>query len=234
MQSAATRDRSSLLRRSLEAPAPSAGRILALHSNGGDADELVPLCRWALPRLDLCAAQAPCSGNPLLSSGNGGGKWAPYTGYGWYRLDAEGEPEPTSFADALGAVERLALELRERPGPLHLLGYREGGTLALGLAALTPELFDSVVALAAELPRVLCGKAVGRPPPILLVHGAGARPAGTVQTFSARGRSPETDEVRGAEERPIELVPQLWDWLERSVRPAEGGSRGARRFHGSH
>ncbi len=167
--------KSQLVRRRIDPQAPC-GALLALHSNGADANELLDLCRRAAPRFTLCAAQAPRSRNPLLSSGSGGERWAAYVGYEWYRVDPADRPEPVTFGDSLWQVEQLGLELRAEGGPVHVIGHREGAAVALAAAAVSPGLFDSVVAIAGGIPDVPGwdpGTIEGRPPTLRLEEGEG-------------------------------------------------------------
>jgi len=150
--------RSQLLRREVRASGGErCGTVLALHSDGADSRELLPLCAALRGHFDVLAPQASRSRNPFLSSAPPDDpRWRAYAGFSWFRRDDAGRPEPASFGDSLWQVQQLVLELREQGvGPVVLIGYREGGTLALGAALALPDLLDGVVAidgLAPEIP----------------------------------------------------------------------------------
>ena len=149
--------RSQLLRRELSATAAArCGTLLALHSDGADASELLPLCLALGGGYDVLAPQAARSRNPFLSSASPDDRrWRAYAGFSWFRRDDAGRVEPASFGDSLWQVEQLVLELLERgDGPLHVIGYRDGATLALGAALALPDLLDGVVAIDGEFPEI--------------------------------------------------------------------------------
>ncbi len=148
---------SQLLRRELRATgARSEATLLALHSDGADASELLPLCAALGAGLDVLAPQASRSRNPFLSSASPDDpRWRAYVGYSWFRRDEAGRPEPASFGDSLWQIEQLVLELLERgENPVYLVGYREGATLALGAALALPELLGGVVAIDGTYPEI--------------------------------------------------------------------------------
>jgi predicted esterase len=149
--------RSQLLRRELRATgAARSGTLLALHSDGTDAAELLPLCAALGSDFDVLAPQAARSRNPFLSSASPDDpRWRAYAGFSWFRRDDAGHPEPASFGDSLWQVEQLVLERIERgDSPLYLVGFRDGATLALGAALALPELLDGVVAIDGEWPLI--------------------------------------------------------------------------------
>ena len=150
--------RSQLLRRELSATAAArCGTLLALHSDGADASELLPLCLALGGGYDVLAPQASRSRNPFLSSASPDDpRWRAYAGFSWFRRDDLGRVEPASFGDSLWQVEQLVLELLERvDGPLYVIGYRDGATLALGAALALPDLLDGVVAIDGEFPEII-------------------------------------------------------------------------------
>jgi len=149
--------RSQLLRRELRATGVDRkGTLLALHSDGADAGELLPLCAALGSDFDVVAAQAARSRNPFLSSASPDDpRWRAYAGFSWFRRDDAGRPEPASFGDSLWQVEQLVLERVERgDSPLYLVGYRDGATLALGAALALPDLLDGVIAIEGDWPLI--------------------------------------------------------------------------------
>ncbi len=149
--------RSQLVRRERAASgAASRGTLVALHSDGADSSELLPLCAELGAEFDVLAPHASRSRNPFLSSASpDDSRWRSYAGFSWFRRDDAGRPEPASFGDSLWQVQQLLLELHERgAGPVTLLGYREGATLALGAALALPELIDAVIAIDGAAPEI--------------------------------------------------------------------------------
>ncbi len=147
---------SQLLRREIRATFSRRGTLVALHSDGADARELVPLCGACAGAFDVLAPQAARSRNPFLSSAPPDDpRWRDYAGYAWFRRDDAGRPEPSSFGDSLWQIEQLVLECEERRAePIGLLGFREGATLALGAALAFPQRLDFVVAIDGERPEI--------------------------------------------------------------------------------
>jgi predicted esterase len=142
--------RSKLVRRiERTSAAHAAGWIVALHADGADAGELVPLCRAVAPAYHRCALQAPRSRNPLLGTGHvpDDGGWGPYRGYSWFRRDDRGRAEPASLADSLRQLELIVEELRTAP---ILLGRAEGATLALAAATHLGRRLAGVIAIGGE------------------------------------------------------------------------------------
>ena len=149
--------RSQLLRRELRATSRErCGTLLALHSDGADSSELLPLCAALRADFDVLAPQASRSRNPFLSSAPPDDpRWRAYAGFSWFRRDAADRPEPASFGDSLWQLEQLVLELLEQGvGPVVLVGFREGATLALGAALALPELLLGVVAIDGVAPEI--------------------------------------------------------------------------------
>ena len=132
------------------------GTLVALHSEGADAAELLPLCEALGGKFDVLAPQASRSRNPFLASAPPDDpRWRAYAGFSWFRRDEAGLPEPASFGDSLWQVQQLLLELHERgSSPVFLIGHREGATLALGAALALPELLDGVVAIDGAAPEI--------------------------------------------------------------------------------
>jgi predicted esterase len=143
--------RCQLVRRQLGARG-SAGVLVALHADGADSGELVPLYESLGLPLELVAPQAPRAQSPFHSSPPPDEpRWRGYGGYSWFRRDAAGRPEPASFGDSLGQLEALVAELT---APVYLLGHGEGASLALGAALAFPESLAGVVALGGSPPMI--------------------------------------------------------------------------------
>jgi len=132
------------------------GTVVPLHADGADSSELVTLCESLFPECDVVAPQGPRARDPFHSSAAPADpRWGAYSGYSWFRRDDLGRPEPASFGDSLAQLESLARELHAAGrAPLHLVGRREGATLALGAALAFPELLASIVALEGTAPEI--------------------------------------------------------------------------------
>lgn len=76
-------------------------------------------------------------------------------GYYWFLGPFE-RPELSTLGDGLHHLERLLLSLNEETGKrVALAGYGEGGTIALLIALIWPELISGVAALDGPLPLTL-------------------------------------------------------------------------------
>jgi pimeloyl-ACP methyl ester carboxylesterase len=82
-------------------------------------------------------------------------RWAGVTRHGhvysWYLSDHTGAIDPVSFCDSLRQLEAFLIEESAR-SPVLVIGKGQGAAMALGLAALWPEMIVGVVAL--EPPRI--------------------------------------------------------------------------------
>jgi predicted esterase len=147
------------------------GTVIPLHADGADSSELLGLCESLLPECDVVAPQGPRARDPFHSSAAPDDpRWREYAGFSWFRRDDSGRPEPASFGDSLAQLESLARELHaEGRAPLHLVGRREGATLALGAALAFPELLASVIALEGAAPEIPGWSDVRAAPPELFV-----------------------------------------------------------------
>jgi AcrR family transcriptional regulator len=110
--------RSLLVHRESGCP-PSATRprgvFVTLHGAGGDASELVALCRAAQPDFALRAAQAARPRNPMAS---GSALCPGYEGFIWFRVQEDGRPDPATFEDSRRQVEAFLRDTLDRVGPL--------------------------------------------------------------------------------------------------------------------
>ena len=85
------------------------------------------------PRLDRVALRAP------LRIGPGAYRWFDYALAQDGSVTIDAAEEATSFAGLVASME----ELRSRPGPLAVLGYSQGGMMALSLLRARPDLLDA-------------------------------------------------------------------------------------------
>lgn len=76
----------------------------------------------------------------------------PLMGWSWYPLDRPGVPEPAGVDAAVDAVLRWIGRLEVAPTSIGLLGFSQGGSLALQLLRAAPERFRYAVTLAGFVP----------------------------------------------------------------------------------
>ena len=144
--------------------APSATMVL-LHGYGAHEGDLITLAPMLDPRLRAIGLRAPL---PL-----------PWGGYAWYPLVPRGteidfDPDAVDAAVALaaGEVERIA---QEDGRPPILLGFSQGGGIALSIALTRPELCSAVLAMSAVPPMVSAAKRAPRERlralPVFAAHG---------------------------------------------------------------
>lgn len=121
------------------------GTVIGLHDADARLSEAMPLFRNMVRGKRLIVPRS------ARWSGYGdGGR------YSWFSSMSPPLVEPIGFGDSLIQLEALALEYAtgaERPDTV-LLGMGQGGSIALCLAALWPELFKGVVAVNALWPDV--------------------------------------------------------------------------------
>jgi pimeloyl-ACP methyl ester carboxylesterase len=109
-------------------------------------------------------------------------------GYYWF-LGAHERPELSTLGDGLYHLEKLLLAMT-KDAPVTLVGVREGGTMALTLALVWPDLISGVASLGGVVPTSLDSLPVSLQPldglPILLADN-GTDLATTVITLIERG-----------------------------------------------
>ena len=131
----------------LRSPQPLTERsplLVLLHGKGADENDLFALARYLDPRFTIISLRAPHEMAPGY--------------YRWYeRFDS---PQGSVFDEAEIRVSRLWLlqQLDEAlqatgadPTQVHLLGFSQGGAMALALALTAPQKLRSVVSIAGRL-----------------------------------------------------------------------------------
>ena len=129
--------------------------VIALHGNAEDAPQGLDLGRELFPDDLIVAPSSPRPMDPRY-----GDTRAAHERKLWFFVQG-GFIEPTLFGETLRQVElllhdhvdRLTADAAKDPG-VWLIGRAEGGTLALALAAVWPELVDGVIAIDAVWPDV--------------------------------------------------------------------------------
>ena len=96
-------------------------------------------------------------------------------GYYWFLGDLD-RPELSTLGDGLSHLERLLLTLNEETGQrIVLVGQGEGGSIALLISLVWPELIAGVASIDGPLPSTTAGLPVETKPvtglPVLLVDG---------------------------------------------------------------
>lgn len=115
--------------------------VVLLHDRYRDHDELDALARdlAATHRVVAVRSARTQMENTLIK------------GYYWFLGPFE-RPELSTLGDGLHHLERLLLQLTEGGGKVHLAGIGEGGTMALIMALVWPDLVASVASLDGPLP----------------------------------------------------------------------------------
>ena len=151
-------------------PQAEAGRlhptIVALHGRGSHEGDLIGLADYLDPRLAWVSPRAP-----LRLQG----------GYEWYRLEAVGVPEQSSFAAALDTaaefVRAAVAAYPIDPARVYLLGFSQGGMVAYALTLTQPALMAGMIAHSSYLPLAALQATATLAPagvagkPILALHG---------------------------------------------------------------
>ena len=141
----------SFLRNGPEAPRRL---VVALHGNAEDAPQGLALGRRLFPNDLVVAPSSPRPMDPRYGS-----SISAHERKLWFFVQG-GFVEPTLFGETLRQVELLLHDHVEQltagvaDPEVWLVGRAEGGTLALALAAVWPELVDGVIALDAVWPEV--------------------------------------------------------------------------------
>lgn len=122
------------------------GTVIALHGANSHLDQLVPMASALGPGFRIVAAEAARGVYEAFE----------IVGHTWFGVTEDGHPEPAGFGDSLYQVEQFLYDVRERHRPprLLLLGYEQGGTIALAIAQLAPEFVTGVISVCGGLPEV--------------------------------------------------------------------------------
>jgi polyhydroxybutyrate depolymerase len=137
--------------------APDQGLIVALHGRGASAAEM-----QAMTGLEVPAAAA---GYAVVYPDAVDGAWGDDT---FTTPDRPGGDEDVVFLDSL--VAALHGDPRIGDGPVGLVGFSNGASMALRYAAQRPEEVRAVVSVAGQLPRDPAVRPTGRVP-LLAVYG---------------------------------------------------------------
>lgn len=119
--------------------ADRAGRplLILLHGYGSNEADLFDLAPYLPLKPVIASLRAPIAMGP---------------GHAWFELGAQpGVPDPLAVTDAARGVLAWLDALPEQPASVGLLGFSQGGAMALQLLRLEPSRFDYAVVLAGFL-----------------------------------------------------------------------------------
>ena len=128
-------------------PEEGAPLVVLLHGRGSDRHDLARLHAYLPAGTMLVTPEAPFPAAP----------WGYGPGSAWYRLESEGVPDESTFAESLDALGEFLAEvpglLPVAPGPLHIGGFSQGGTTSLAYALVHPGSVGGVINLSGFVPR---------------------------------------------------------------------------------
>ena len=139
--------------------------LMLLHGYGSNESDLMGLAPYLDPRLLIVSARAP---HPL-----------DFGGYAWFPIEFSERGITLQYdqaKEALSLIQELVAEVKRRfePGPVLLLGFSQGATMALSAALEEPEAFDGVAFLSGIcVPEMIPAAVDGSMDrlPVLMTHG---------------------------------------------------------------
>jgi phospholipase/carboxylesterase len=198
--------------------------LVALHGRGGNADEFANL--WEAlrePRPVLAVPQAPY---PVLITGA-----TPSVGWSWFVPAKDEKLWQRADPFAVEHVLRVISDLQgvRATGPVYLLGFSQGVSLAYMAALQAPERVAGVIAFAGRLPvESLSQEALRAAAPTLrvfLAHGTEDRAIKPKESRDARerlealGYSVVYREFEGGHQLSAELLREAQQWMAAGSRP---------------
>ena len=201
--------------------APGAPLVVALHGHGSDARQIATLLPLDVPATVL-APRAPL---PLADGG-----WS------WFPVDvrADGSPlvRPQAVVTALRRVAAFARSAvrawRADPARVALIGYSQGGTMALSASLVAPAPFAAIGALSGSVVGTHLDGALRRTPagvPLFVGHGRLDRASsveavrGAVERLRVAGRDIVYRESDAPHVVTREQRGALTAWLHRHILP---------------
>ena len=127
-------------------PASTYPTLILLHGRGANASDLLPLANELnLGDFLVLAPQAPYEfGTP------------PGTGYAWYEMNMNGDPDParleSSLAQLHGFLEAISSGYPVDRARLFLFGFSQGALMSLAAGLKQPDRLGGVIALSGYLP----------------------------------------------------------------------------------
>ena len=129
--------------------------LVALHGSGGSADSFASL--WRRQPRAQCIFAVPEGPYPFPTDRQGGS-----SGRSWYLLVKEKRvwelADPLAIRAMMATVEELSASYRV--GPVYILGFSQGASLAYQAALGHPDVFAGVIAVAGLLPQEAAQPAV--------------------------------------------------------------------------
>ena len=157
-----TIDRDAVLWSAAEDDQDDRSLLLVLHGYGSNESDLFGLAPY-LPLEPVIASLRA----PLVAP------W-PVDGFSWYPIDAPGQPDEAGVDDAAQAILEWLDSLPNQPTTIGVLGFSQGGAMAMQLLRLAPERFAYAVNLSGYVsPGVVDGDAAlaERRPPVFWGRG---------------------------------------------------------------
>jgi phospholipase/carboxylesterase len=195
--------------------------VVALHGFGADKSDLTGLARVLGP----AGYRFIFPDGPRFAFDG-----ADFTARAWY--ERGGDESPESVRDALAALDGFFTAIRARyrvsAGRVVLLGFSQGGAMALRYGLHRPDLFAGIASLSGSLRRLddlLPGLPVTRSQPILITHGTrdGVVDVDTgrqAAEFLARlGYRPDYREYEAGHHLTPGGLADLRDWLHATLPP---------------
>lgn len=185
------------------------GVLVALHGHGDEPAEARRWARRIAPRSwEVVAPGAPRDAEGVRS---------------WFSTGARGA-DPAELDAAVARVHDVAVRVRAGGRPVVVVGFSQGGAVALEVAA-RAEQVDAVAAVCAFLPELddESGRTFAGTSPLLVVgaeqdeHVPPFLAQDAAAVFSARGRPVELDLIDGGHEMGPTAVSAVSDWLVRSL-----------------
>ena len=216
-----------IVRVSAENPAAAPPLLVALHGRGGTADEFANL--WGAlrePRPLLAVPQGPY---PMLLTGA-----TPTVGWSWFVHSNDRKLWERADPFAVEHVLRVVSDLQRAhsTGPVYLLGFSQGVSLAYMSALQAPERIAGVIAFAGKLPTDFVPEAAFRAAAgtlrVFIAHGTKDRAIKVKESRSARehleklGYSVAYHEFAGGHQLSAELLREAQQWM------AAGDSKSSR------
>lgn len=184
--------------------------VIALHGRGDTAEGFAKLVeRVGLP------VRAIVVRGPL--------RWGPRDGRQWFDSDAGGSGQLAERLDELATLIGRLRAAHPQAGKPVVMGFSQGGMLALQLLARRPELVAAVAALSASLPEESGNTVAGEPVPTLLTIGvrdemvAPERTRAALASLQALGHKPKVVEFQGGHRVPGDVVEALRAFIEETT-----------------
>jgi phospholipase/carboxylesterase len=199
---------------------PSRAVVIVLHGENGQLDDLVPLALSLSRQAEVVAVEGPRRVHDARSAA-----------YTWFYAEEPGNPEPVTLGDSLAQLEQLIYELTDshpdQSLPLYLMGFGQGGLLALTIGSIVPDYLAGVVAICGSLPNEATWPIPDRALeglPFLLIYD-GNDPhlpeelvVATGSELLKRGGSPTLSPVSGARMLEPEVFKVTSEWFEREIK----------------